>query len=700
MRADFFNIATYVILNLLLSFSWYTLLFRKKDYLSFTDRLIGTFILSLTQIIFTEMLLGVVFKRLYAMPLFLLNISISLVVLSLVIIFGKNNNPPASHFDKQGQRGILKGVMRGLKGILSEFKDKTIQFFNIIKKDVILLCIFILFSISVCWIIFTGYLFPSHAWDALWYHLPMVGYIMQNGAIQENPTPLFISFINTFPKNIELFFLWNTIFLKSDIIVDLSQLPFTMAGVLTIYSICVKLRIKKEYAIYSSFLFFFTPVVILQSTTNYVDIGISVLFLIAINFLTLYLSLRGSQSEPKQSLEIPHFAWNDRIPILLAGLTGGILLGSKGSGPLFVVVLLAVIMIQEVIRRIIISSKDGLRFTAYDSRSYVVFFITPVFLMGGYWYIRNWALYNNPVYPMDVSLFNITLFKGSFDVWINVWINVWKSEPAFDIINQLVPFFRPFYVWLEREEYYFYDARFSGFGPLWFILFLPSIIFSLIYALKKKKYNFLFVFAILIITFLIYPRNWHTRYVIFIVGLGALSFGYMLDYLDNKWSILKIPVILLVVYTFFTSNSPCVTPLKIKEFIALPAKERTIAKYAPFNIDMHVRKDYGLWIWISNNVLKGDTLAYTFEPLFLYPLWNSELSNKIVYIKSEDYNKWMEELKKNNVTYVLIRQNSIEDKWIDKAKELLGKFWWFGVPQERFKVVYSDEIYKIVRVIK
>ena len=67
--------------------------------------------------------------------------------------------------------------------------------------------------------------------------------------------------------------------------------------------------------------------------------------------------------------------------------------------------------------------------------------------MGGYWYIKNWVLYNNPVYPMDVSLFNITLFKGSYDVWINGWINVWRADPAFDIINQLFPFSRPFYVW-------------------------------------------------------------------------------------------------------------------------------------------------------------------------------------------------------------------------------------------------------------
>jgi hypothetical protein len=311
--------------------------------------------------------------------------------------------------------------------------------------------------------------------------------------------------------------------------------------------------------------------------------------------------------------------------------------------------------------------------------------------MGSYWYIKNLVVYNNPVYPMDVSLFNITLFKGLY---------VWIPDPTPDIINQLVPFSRPFYVWLEKTKYYFYDSRLSGFGPMWFILFLPSIVFSLIYALKKKKYNFLFVSAILIIIFLIYPRNWNTRYVIFVVGLGALSFGFVLDYLDRKWDILKIFALLLVVYTFLTSNSPLssVTPLKIKEFINLPSKERTTARYAPYSVG---RQDYAYWTWISNNLLKNDILAYTFEPLFLYPLWNSELSNKIVYIQSEDYkdyNEWMEELKKNNVTYVLIRQNSIEDKWIDRARELLGRFWWFGVPQEKFKVVYSDKIYEVVRV--
>ncbi|MEK7308006.1 MAG: hypothetical protein AAB089_02945, partial [Nitrospirota bacterium] len=340
----------YIIANILLFSSWYIFFFKEKNSLSFIDRLIGVFILGLTQIIFTEILLGVLFKSLYALPLFLLNISISSGVLFLAL---KQRTQTTLYLD--------------LKDIFQELKNKINWFFSILKADTVLLCIFGLFLTSVCWMIFLGYLFPSYTWDALWYHLPMVGYIIQSGAIQENLTPPLISFINAYPKNIELFFLWNSIFLKSDIIVDLSQLLFTIAGVFAIYSIAVKLKIKKEYAIYSSLLFFFTPIIILQSTTNHIDIAVSVLFLIAINFLMCnytdngagVVNLREIQPQTDSSLA-------KKIPILLSGLAAGILLGSKGSGPIFVAALLSVIIIQEFIKRIFPTSRRVESATSYS----------------------------------------------------------------------------------------------------------------------------------------------------------------------------------------------------------------------------------------------------------------------------------------------------------------------------------------------
>ena len=671
MDIAFLNIAMYISVNLLLFSSWYILLYKKKNYLSFADRLIGAFVLGLTQIIATEMLLGVVFKKLFAVPLFLSNIFISSSILIFVLLQ-----------EKMGTK-IYPAGKNISNRVSHEIKDETVRIFGIIKRDRILFCIFCLFITVFFWLIFLAYLFPSYGWDALWYHLPIVGNILQRGAIEEEAVSFSINlFINIFPKNIELFFLWNTIFLNSDIIMDMSQLFFTITGVLTIYSIAVKLKIKEEYAIYSSLLFFFTPVIILQSTMNYVDIAVSVLFLIAINFL-----MRDDREKRT-------------TPVLLSGLATGILLGSKGSGPIFLIVLSAAILIHELTGYFnLVKPRSNLSSNIPDKKcrngfvkdsliTYMVNFMPAVLLLGGYWYIKNWMLYGNPVYPMEVSFFNITLFKGLYGGIID-------SAPG--ILDKLPWLQGLFYVWLERVEYYLYDSGLSGFGPMWFILYLPSLVFSIVYAIKWKRYNFLFIGAILIVTFLLYPRNWNTRYVIFIVGLGTLSFGLVLENFNRRAGILKVIALLIAGYVFFSANSPSIMPGKIREFILLSPGERTVARLAPFNIDLHARQEYGYWIWISDNISERDTLAFTFEPLFLAPLWNREFSNRIVYIRSDAYNVWTNELKMNNVTHVLIRTNSMEDGWIKKEKRLLSGLWWVTAIKEKFKVVYADENYKIMR---
>jgi hypothetical protein len=117
-----------------------------------------------------------------------------------------------------------------------------------------------------------------------------------------------------------------------------------------------------------------------------------------------------------------------------------------------------------------------------------------------------------------------------------------------------------------------------------------------------------------------------------------------------------------------------------------------LAMHAPFNIDMHVRQEYGYWIWISRHVARGDTLAYTFEPLFFSPLWNSSYSSRIAYVKEKSYNGWVEGLKKRDATYVLIKTNSQEDKWIKLSYSMS----WLG-SKERFNVVYADSNYTIAK---
>jgi hypothetical protein len=665
------GILAYIIINLLLFSSWYAFLFNKKDVISFLDRVIGATVLSLTQIITTELLLGLVFRKLHALPLFSLNIFISSTVLIISLVKVRIPN--------------LSSAFIHINLIYEELRDKISRFTGIVKGDRILIIIFCLFSLSLCWMMFIGYLFPSYTWDALWYHLPIVGYIMQNGAIQEIANNSFIEqFINIFPKNIELLFLWNIIFLKSDILTDLTQMVFAFMGVLTVCSLAIKLKVSERNAIYSGLLFFFTPIMILQSTTNYVDIAISVLFLVALNFLLSDGVIASEDSELRRINEKRR-----KLFLLFGGLSSGILLGSKGSGPLFIVILSALVIIQKIRKHFVYTRNQGIlkEYKNLQSvKSFIIFFALPAILMGGYWYMKNWVLYNNPVYPMEISLFGKIFFKGLYKEMI---------EPVPEIITRLSFVSRPVYVWLEHVEYYLYDSRLSGLGPVWFILYIPGIAFSLLHAVKNRKYDFLAVAAIIMAGFFLYPRNWTPRYVMFIVGLGALSFGYTLNYFNERDNVLRSIALLLVVYTFFAANSPCVTPARIKHFINLPANERTVARHAPFNIDLHARQEYGHWIWISDNIRAGETLTYTFEPLFLSPLWNSGFTSFITFVKAETYNEWLKDLEQKKATYVLVRSKSKEDKWVEASYSLK----WMGM-KERFKVEYADDNYKIMRFIK
>lgn len=667
------DILKYVIVNLLLFSSWYLFLFNKKASLSFTDRVIGTFMLCLAQIIVTELVLGVVFKNLYANPLFLVNALIASAVLIVALL--RNN--------ESGRNVII--------GAFDEFRGRVSGLSEIIRSDIILFILFCLMVVKVCWLIFIGYLFPSYTWDGLWYHLPIVGYMMQSGAIQENPSSFMIdTFLNIFPKNIELLFLWNVIFLKSDIIINLSQLPFTLLGIVTTYSIALKLRIREKYALYSSLLFFFTPIIILQSTTNYIDVAVTVLLLIIINFL-LYENYDFNNKLSDLSLSSYR-----KAPVLLAGITAGILLGSKGSGPLFAIIISVAIIVQEFIKHRRQAYTEDIsqinKITRNSLTTYLIYFFLPLLLIGSYWYFKNWVLYGNPVYPMEIAIFNKIIFKGLYKGII---------DPAPSLIENSSSLIGLFHVWMERVEYYLYDSRLSGFGSIWFILFLPSLVFTFIYSIIKKQFNWLFISILLIVIFIAHPRNWNTRYVIFIVALGALSYGFVLECFSKRAKTINIIALLLVVYTFLTVNSPCIVPEKIKEFIDLPAKERTIARQAPFNIDLNARQEYGHWIWISDNVASGDTLAYTFEPLFLSPLWNSGFSSSTKYIKSENYYDWLKTLREHNATYVLLRRHSTEDEWIEKERNVLANVGgWLGKPKGKFKVVYSDKNYKIMKVIK
>ncbi len=702
------EIIQFTAVNLLLFLSYYLLLFKTKSSITFIDRILGTFVLCLNQIIITELILGVLFKKLFSSPLFFLNISISLIILFLSVALKKPLVPEGSGLKPQFKGFLLFGL---LNDAFIELKDRTGHFIKLLKQDLILMTVFILFSVYLFFLIFKVYLFPAYAWDALFYHIPTVGFILQSGSIEMIPyNSLIYTFINVFPKNIDLFFLWNVIFLKSDVIVDLGQLFFTLAGMLAIYSIAIKIDIKEKYAVYSSILFFFAPVVILQSTANYVDIAVSVMFLMAVNFVlyprfllesssggtdNIYDDVKRDSAMTGENHEIPS---GRNIKLLLAGITAGLLLGSKGSGPLFIAALSMLYFINEFrasysLRRKGVSAEAKRKSGIKNSIArYAVLFLLPVILLGSYWYIQNWIYYGNPVYPFIVKLFGKTVFPG-------VLSKLLHSGPAF--LEEMPPLKRLFHVWLEKTGNYSYASDLSGFGPLWFIVLLPSTVFSVLISLWKKRFDFLLIAGMIIIIVAVYPNNWFTRYTIFMLGLGCLAFGMICQFFHNRSKILTYSALFIVSYTFLTANSPTVTPGKIREFMNLPAKERNLARLEPFILNVTQKENYNLWAWISKYVSDSDTLAYNFTPSMLGPLWNSSISNKIVFIKAGKFEEWMDKLEKNNATLVLVllKPRSMEYVWLSRLREMRNNPKWSAIAK-KFRLEYYDDNYAMFRFIR
>ena len=121
----------------------------------------------------------------------------------------------------------------------------------------------------------------------------------------------------------------------------------------------------------------------------------------------------------------------------------------------------------------------------------------------------------------------------------------------------------------------------------------------------------------------------------------------------------------------------------------------------PFILSKTQSKNYGLWEWISRNVSSEDTLAYNFHPNMIGPLWNSDLSNKIVFIKAGKFEEWLKKLEDNNVTYVLAlgKPRSMEFFWLTRLASLRKDPKWAPV-YNRFRLEYSSSDYVVMRFVK
>ncbi len=576
----------YIFLTTFVFFAPYYLLTKRySGVYSFGDRILAAFVLGISQIILTEAALG------FALQLTVVNLSILNVVISICILI----------FAGAGRREPLRQ--------LKEARSVITGLLNLLRGNRILSIIFFLSVLQVLWWAFQAYLFPPYAWDAMSYHLPKVAHILQSGGIEQFEAGRI--YVNTYPFNIELLFLWNVIYPCNDILVNGTQVLFALAAVVGIYGIARKVGVKPRNALFA-LIFLFVPVVIQQATTCYIDLSVSAMFVIAVNFLLL-------RNKPG-------------INLVILGLAVGVMIGAKYTFilPGLIISLILLLLLLRDIRNN--RYADGQRLFSLG-RGFLggcFLYMIPILAVGGIWYIRSYIAYGNPLAPIEVTVFGETLFHGSTTLEALA-----QDTPTFTAPYSIIS------AWLESSApgwdhaYYNYDVGRGGFGPVFPILLLPSLVFSLFLALRKGWKGYLLVAAVFILAFLVVPMNWWSRHTIFFCAFGVLSFVMVMEHLPNTRTIALMAIPIIIITAFAGNAHPYYTPERIGDFIGKPLAERQSSDLCIFcqssDLCTSCRGDKEIFQILLEE--PGATILYTDVPNGLsYYLWDSDFTNTVVNI--------------------------------------------------------------------
>lgn len=517
--------------------------------------------------------------------------------------------------------------------------------------------LFFLAGLETAWLLFLGYLLPPYAWDSLYYHLTAAATWLQAGRIVLSPYTLWA---NVYPMNTELLFAWNMLLAGSDLLVDLTQLPFALAGGLAVYALGREVGLHQAGSAVAACLFFLTPIVLIQSKTCYVDIAFAAMFLVGYYFAWRYCRCRR------------------RSYFFMAALAAGLATGMKASAAPYVAVIFAVVGAGDWQA----SRENGLSAWRRVLASAAIF-ATTVLLWGGFWYLRNWLAYGNPLYPFTIKVLGHTLWPGEGSVAGLVMVKNTPSE-----LGGLPAWQQLLRSWEETTAPYTFDQRLGGFGPQWLYLEVPALalvlVLSFIHSYRRKLRQsspdsvkespaahgyFPGLLLPLILLFWLQPARWWTRYTIFIVAAGALSLAYLEERLPRFWARpLRAATLSLVLVSLAGSlTHGYFTPQVIARFLSLPPERRTFFQLTPWGDEL---------AWVDR-IPPGSRIAYT-ETGFPYLLFGPHLENKVFRVIARTEEEMLRQLQETASHYFLTRTTSPYYRWAQKNALVLQPFFNYG----------------------
>ena len=237
--------------------------------------------------------------------------------------------------------------------------------------------------------------------DAPMYHLYFAARWLKAARLEIVPIPFGENAAGYFPSNAELVYLWWMLPFRADTLAKLGQLPFALAGAVAVFALSRQVGASRTAGTYAGASYLAVAPICAHAVVANVDLVMACFELTAIYFL-LACTRR--------------FRWSDWV---LAGLAAGVFVGTKYIALTYAVLLVPLVLL--VLARIErargpaggdpTASRPGRG--AWFGR--LVVFVLCALVAGGYWYLRNWVVTGNPLFPLHVQLGPWTILAGAYD---------------------------------------------------------------------------------------------------------------------------------------------------------------------------------------------------------------------------------------------------------------------------------------------
>jgi len=556
----------------------------------------------------------------------------------------------------------------------------------------------ILKIIIVVWVIFIlgttffiGIIAPPSNYDSLTYHLARAGFWQQNATINHYTTWAEIQ--NSNPVNAEVGLLWIILFTGSDNIAFIIQWIALIIIFIAIYKILRLINISKIISSISALLFISFDIVLLEATSTQNDLIVTTFVILTVIFL--FKSLKSDKQDFKY--------------LLITGLTLGFSISLKVNSYLFIPGMIIFIFL--------INKNNKIKFIKIGYL--LLFSILGVFIFASYNFIQNYIEYenifsskdylgvlsiSNPNFKTFIS--NISRHFSSFyqyylidhgtvgNLIIKTTVNLHNklglsTDAPQTILPNVIFYYSP--VKLNYDESYF--------GPLFFFLVLPSLIYSmflfLVLRIWKKGKELI--------------QKYKDALKLYLIGLSF----YLCFMIILRWQPFSGRLLMgfaLFSIAIFAINLEFLKSIKLKYFFNIISLIIIIllitASYFPlFKADYINLSKFDFSVQYDNrriNFIKdGQDLAYsTFGDKYklglilrggdaVYYLFGKKFENKLIYIPkgSWDKEKISNIIQKNNIDGILINKNSeaFSEQKITPLYKKLSKKLLFVIDKNNYK---------------